>query len=413
MDKTTLSVVLLLLTAGCRDSSGDDLILLQNNTRHVGTLQRCLNGGCEFSGGTIPQGTIAWIGLHQARADPPKPNDPAAGEIRLTDLSVHPGLMTAMDPTRVSAAQDSYDRQKVAWVYLGHPEKAASASDKDATTSPSDGCRHAIYHYDVHVAGYRRAAQTVNPGFAFRGPLSETYGWSAQWWNVSLSVKQCNSTLQIRMPAVDGPDQHPAIGQMHIKWDYDDSVEEPHHQPPCRFYKEVWFAGNMWLTSDGFASQDSSHVSFDFDTQPHSAPYLASIAQDCPGSNGFSRELKSANFGIENSERRKNPRESQAVTMKTTHGFESFMGAFNIGLTKQDLPYSPLPFPVDALVAGKGFSLDNNSDPISILHSRQNTSQVMHRMEITFSPAGRFRPPDFSNWWNDLANEWLKLLEHG
>src|SRR4051812_29531178 len=163
MDKTTLSVVLLLLTAGCRDSSGDDLILLQNNTRHVGTLQRCLNGGCEFSGGTVPQGTIAWIGLHQARADPPKPNDRAAGEIRLTDHSVHAGLMTAIDPARVVAAPASYDRQKVAWVYLGHPEKAANANDSDqSNVSPSsDGCRRAVYHYDVHVAGYRRAAQTV------------------------------------------------------------------------------------------------------------------------------------------------------------------------------------------------------------------------------------------------------------
>lgn len=417
MCKIILRVMLLLLTAGCRDSNSDDLILLRNGSRQTGTLQGCLNGGCQFDGAAIPQATIAWIGLHQARADPPQPNDPLVSEIRLADHSVHPGAMTAIDPSRVIAVPGSYDRQKVAWVYLARPENAASGSD-NVSASSSDGCRHATYHYDVHVAGYRRAVQTVNPGFAFLGTLSETYGWTAEWWNVSLSVKQCNSALQIRMPAVDGPDRHPAIGEMHIKWDYDDSMDEPHHPPPCRFYKEVWFAANMWLMSDGLfgvsASPGSPHVSFDIATRPHSTPYLASSSQDCPAtSKGFWRDLKSANFGIEDSRRRKNAAERQKITLKTVHGLESFMGPFIIGLSKQDLPYSPLPYPVDALIAGKGFRLNNNSEPISILYSRQDTSQVMHRMEVTFSPAGRFRPPDFSNWWNKLANEWAKLLEDG
>src|ERR1700687_207506 len=136
MGRLLVGMLLLLLIAGCSNADGDDLIVLQDGSHRTGTLQGCLNGGCQLSGRPIPQATIAWIGLHQARSNPPQPNDPAVAEIRMIDRSVHPGLMTAIDPTRVTTLSGSYDRQKVAWVYLTHPAQAAGSNPPKPVAFP-------------------------------------------------------------------------------------------------------------------------------------------------------------------------------------------------------------------------------------------------------------------------------------
>jgi hypothetical protein len=415
MYKTALGVVLLLLTAGCRDSSGDDLILLQSGSRQVGTLHGCLNGGCQFNGGTIPQAAIAWIGLHQARADPPQPSDPAAGEIRLTDHSVHPGLMTAIDPTRVIAAHGAYDRQKVAWVYLARPEKAASGNDSDASnvsTSSSDGCRHAIYHYDVHVLGYRRVVEMMNPGFWITGTLSKSFDWMAEWLNVSFSIKQCESTLELLMPAAQGP-QHPATGKMHLKYEYDDerryadgNSKNPFtdlSKPSCHIHKDVWIAANAWLIGGGPISKGArTGLNFDFTTRPDLHRDLGST-QDCPAEANGGRDIYDVITGPDDSK----GKDSHAATheqgtLKPVHGLDWYIGWGTLDLDKQDLPNPP--FPIDALIAGKGFSLDSEKQHFNLPKS-DSSAEVTDRFVVTITPVGRYRPPDLSNWWNKSANE--------
>jgi hypothetical protein len=178
MGRLLVGMLLLLLIADCSDAVGDDLIVLQDGSHRIGTLQGCLNGGCQLNGRAIPQATIAWIGLHQARSNPPQPNDPAVAEIRMIDHAVHPGLMTAIDPTRVITAPGSYDRQKVAWVYLAHAAKAA----RDA---PVTGSR--VVRFDVYVA------VTIHQHFQehFGAGLSvedDSADWTGSWQNVTLRI---------------------------------------------------------------------------------------------------------------------------------------------------------------------------------------------------------------------------------
>ena len=193
MYKILVSMSLLILLASCGGSDGDDLIVLQNGSRQIGTLQGCLNDRCQFNGGAIPQTSIVWIGLHQARSKPPRPIDPRVGEIRLMNQSVHPGQMTAVSATHVNALSGSYDRVKVAWIYL-----AAGNGMPTPSSELSDGCRHAIYHYDLHIAGFRRAEDTMNPDSWVTGKLSITYDWTAEWSNVSLGLTQCGGVSLMR-----------------------------------------------------------------------------------------------------------------------------------------------------------------------------------------------------------------------
>jgi hypothetical protein len=81
-DKMLLGASFLLLIAGCGDAGGGDLVVLRDGSHRTGTLQGCLNGICQFSGRAIPQATILWIGLGQAKSNPPPLSDPAIGEIR-------------------------------------------------------------------------------------------------------------------------------------------------------------------------------------------------------------------------------------------------------------------------------------------------------------------------------------------
>jgi len=410
MYKTVLGVVLVLFTAGCR-ASGDDLVLLQTGSRQLGTLHGCLNGGCQFNGETIPQATIAWIGLHQAQANPPQPSDPAVGEIRLTDHSVHPGLMTAVDATRVIAAHGAYDRQKVAWIYLAHPEKAASGNDSDASSSP-DGCRHAIHYYDVHVLGYRRAVEVMNPGFWITGTLSKSFDWRAEWLNVSFSVKQCEFMLELLMPAAQGP-QHPVTGKMHLKYEYDDERREAdgssknsftdESKPPCHIHKDVWIAANAWLMAGGppLSGRTPTGLNFNFAMRPDLHRDLGST-QDCPAGSNGGRDIYEVLTGPDDSK----GDDSHAATheqgtLKPVHGLDWYIGWGTLDLDKQDLPNPP--FPIDALIAGKGFSLDSGEQHFNVPRSDSST-EVTDRVVVTITPVGRYRPPDLSNWWNKPAN---------
>ena len=195
MYKIFLGVSLLWLLAGCGRTDGDDLILLQNGSHRTGTLQGCLNGGCQFNGQAIPQATIAWIGLHQARSKPPQPNDPAVGEIRLNDHSVHPGLMTAIDPKRVITTLGSYDRREVAWVYLAHPEQAASDVRSTASSAPTMEGR--VVRYDIDVAVTAHQHIQTRHGTAGISVEDDSADWTGSWRNVALKI-------------VPGPDGAPA-----------------------------------------------------------------------------------------------------------------------------------------------------------------------------------------------------------
>ncbi len=169
MPKIFLSVSLLLL-ASCGRIDGDDLIVLKNGSRQNGTLQACVSGNCQFNGASVPQATISWIGLHQGTLSVPQPNDPAGGEIRLTDHSVHPGVMTNIDSTRVVAPSGSYDRQKVAWVYLGRTVDTASGDSSTASRMPTQGERVVRYDVDIAVASHQHIQDPVGTGFRWMTP---------------------------------------------------------------------------------------------------------------------------------------------------------------------------------------------------------------------------------------------------
>lgn len=181
MRKILVGILFLLLIAGYSYADGDDLIVLQDGSHRTGTLQGCLNGNCQLSGRTIPQATIIWIGLHQAGSNPPQPNDAAVAEIVMTDHSVHPGLMTAIDPTRVMWVAGTYDRQKVAWVYLTHPAKGA----REAPTTGSRTVR-----FDVHVAvTIHLHIQEHNASLAAAPSVEDSsYDWTGSWQNVTFRI---------------------------------------------------------------------------------------------------------------------------------------------------------------------------------------------------------------------------------
>jgi hypothetical protein len=259
MGRLLVGMLLLLLIAGCSNADGDDLIVLQDASHRTGTLQGCLSGRCQLNGRAIPQATIAWIGLHQARSNPPQPNDPAVAEIRMIDRSVHPGLMTAIDPTRVTTLSGSYDRQKVAWVYLTHPAQAAASSSTSPTGSSAgpDNCGNpTIIHYDVRVTVHTDDTNTFPPPGVLQGTMTSVIDWETHWANVAMSVERCHGNLTILIPAGVSvtPDewarQSIAADTKTFTW-MDNTEVTGEDVPPCHFTNVTTVPAGMFLQGRG------------------------------------------------------------------------------------------------------------------------------------------------------------------
>ena len=257
MGRLLVGMLLLLLIAGCSNADGDDLIVLQDGSHRTGTLQGCLSGRCQLNGRAIPQATIAWIGLHQARSNPPQPNDPAVAEIRMIDRSVHPGLMTAIDPTRVTTLSGSYDRQKVAWVYLTHPAQAAASPSTSPTGSSAgpDNCGHpTIIHYDVRVTVHTDDTNTFPQPGVLHGTQTSVIDWETHWANVAMSVKRCNGNLTILIPAgvwaSPGETSRQSIAADTKTFNWMDNTDAE-GAPPCHFTNVTTSRAGMFLTGQG------------------------------------------------------------------------------------------------------------------------------------------------------------------
>jgi hypothetical protein len=335
MSKILVGMLLLLLIAGC-NADGDDLIVLQDGSHLTGTLQVCLNGSCQLSGRAIPQTTITWIGLHQARSNPPQPNDPAVAEIRMIDHSVHPGLMTAIDPTSVITVPGSYDRQKVAWVYLAHPAKTA----RDA---PTTGWR--VVRFDVDVAVTTHQHRQSRNGTAGLSLEDDSVDWTGSWQNVTLRIVPGSDGAAIALV----PDQPFPTGvvQASAQFTYNDppAIYQPTNckgELPTQTY-----TGTIVLNSYLKLGGTTNKIGFLAQAQDGGIEFMnalgAVIKSRCrPG------DFKvSANPGT--------------FPFRTPDGIAFDLPLLTLIWNRASASASEMPFPLDEILAGKSFTLETGT----------------------------------------------------
>lgn len=124
------ALAMLMALAGCGDNSGDDLLTRRDGSTLKGKLESCTGDGCILSGTFTPRGVVQSIRLGQQKAQDLK--DPRHDEIQLTDASVHAETMIGVDAAKVTTNQQTYPRERVAWIYLaprpaGGPKPPSSA----------------------------------------------------------------------------------------------------------------------------------------------------------------------------------------------------------------------------------------------------------------------------------------------
>lgn len=342
MYKIFVGVSLLLLLAGCGRTDGDDLILLQNGSHLTGTLQGCLDGACQFNGRQIPQATIAWIGLHQTRLNPPQPNDPAVGEIRLTDHSVHPGLMTSIDPTRVAAASASYDRPKVLWVYLAHPVNAASGDSGTASDMLTEGGRVVHYDVDIAVTAHQHIQNRIGTGASIE---DDSVDWTGSWRNVALRIVP-NPDGTPNSVLGDGP--FPTGGmQASAKFTYNDP---PNIHRPTNCKGELptqTYTGGInllvYLNLGGTTNKISFHAGAQDSGMAFYAAVRAVVKARCHP-NDFSVTALTDGFPF-----------------RTPDGIDIALNILVLDWERASASASGIPFPLDQILAGKSFTLETGN----------------------------------------------------
>jgi hypothetical protein len=109
------------VSAGLAQDAGEDLITLRDGGTKGGKVESCDTAGCLIGGSRVARAAIASIRLGRQSAL----NLPDAGkdQIQLTDGSVLNQTMTSVDAGRVASNQDSFPRDRVAWIYLA-PRRA-------------------------------------------------------------------------------------------------------------------------------------------------------------------------------------------------------------------------------------------------------------------------------------------------
>lgn len=267
-----------------------------------------------------------------------------------------------------------------------HAQDYAGNKREKCTTFPTVDCRHATFHYDVRVAGYRRVVETwkdVHPG-----TVTTTADWTGGWSNVGVSVEQCALSVKILMPPGQSPDSHPANGEIRLKYDYDDALpaSDPNPlldvyggRPPCRFHNDVRFAAVMYADADVYTGARGG-MHFDFQAKP--GPSAASFRSGaCPaGPNGKSRDV----VGVRDGEG------SVDDGLKAVRGWHWSISDGILSINNQRAPVKPLPFPFAALLAGKGFSLDSDLQRAVVSGTTgPDSAQVTDRLIISFSPVGK------------------------
>ena len=119
------------------EAEAQDLLILRNGTVMKGELRLCTGQSCTLGTDSVPRPEIAWIGLARSEIKPPVVRDSRDDEIHLRDQTVQRGRLVGINASQVFTERGSFERRKVAWVYL-----AAAAGEKPASkTTPAPGTR--------------------------------------------------------------------------------------------------------------------------------------------------------------------------------------------------------------------------------------------------------------------------------
>jgi hypothetical protein len=311
-----------------------------------------------------------------------------AGDVGKADVNPSPGMQPCAKKARKHTYTTTYTvpAHPLDLIQLcAHAQDYAGNKREKCATFPTVDCRNATFHYDVRVAGYRRVIETwkeVHPG-----TVTTTADWTGEWSNVGVSVEQCALSVKILMPAVQAPDLHPATGEIRLKYDFNDALpaSDPNPMldvyngaPPCRYHNEVRFSASMF--ADAGARQGSGGgMHFDFQAKP--GPNAASFrGGTCPagGPAGRSREI----VGVRDGE------SSADNELKSIRGWNWGISDGILSINNQRAPVPPPPFPLAALLAGKGFSLDSGLQSAAVMGTNgPGSAQVTDRLVVSFSPA--------------------------
>lgn len=164
-------ILAIVLVAGCSRSSADDEIILRDGSVRRGELSACTADACTLGGASIARPAIVLIGL-DGRTRAPKIPDPLHDELQLTDETIVPATMTAVDAATVVTDKARYPRERVAWIYLapklpagaqGAPSSSSSATQaKSSVTYEWAGTIKAENKYDGREGQYKwQASYTV------------------------------------------------------------------------------------------------------------------------------------------------------------------------------------------------------------------------------------------------------------
>jgi len=141
------------ILAACGDNAGDDLLARRDGTSLKGKLENCTVEGCVLSGTFVPRPLVQSIRLGQQKAQDVK--DPRHDEVQLTDASVRAETMITIDAAKVTTNQQTYPRERVAWIYLAPRPGSGAANSADAAPP---GARRAFFEIAV-APKFSRAAE--------------------------------------------------------------------------------------------------------------------------------------------------------------------------------------------------------------------------------------------------------------
>ena len=110
------------VTAGA--AYAQDVLVIRDGTRRQGAVRGCRDDACTLNGVKVARGLIAWVGLRQDDAAPPRVRDPLKDEVHLVDGRVVNGEFGGLSLGALALGDDSYDRDEVAWIRFAGPEPA-------------------------------------------------------------------------------------------------------------------------------------------------------------------------------------------------------------------------------------------------------------------------------------------------
>lgn len=127
---------------GCQKGGEQDELIFRNGGTRLGELVACGGEQCTLSGTHYPRVGIKWIGLGNGEASPPAVRSPETDEVHFKDGSIHSGQLQSINAQAVVTEAGSFERTRVAFVYLA-PSAVVQAADqkkKEETKEPIALC---------------------------------------------------------------------------------------------------------------------------------------------------------------------------------------------------------------------------------------------------------------------------------